>query len=183
MGEPNWITDFDGRFPSYPELQATFPTVGYVSDNSTNSISYPTIDGNRFMEIYYEMYSADAWEWISIESAWQTGEINVYNYGNALMFRAKAVEEEGLDMGRLEITFSGSGDAISDSIALTKSWKNYILLFEDFEKDGQEIFSPQSALSNNININWAPIPRQASVGIKGKFQIDDIKFVYYVEKR
>jgi len=187
----NLVQDFDGT-PSAPGLFPSDPgTTSDTANKVTNWVDSQAYDNsdknNKFMEIEFVIHDISSYAYVEI--GWKRGPISLYDFGNALMIRARTVAGDKMQ-NPLSVRFEHERLSESDDynfyykvIYLTTQWKDYIIKFEDTIYDSYTHKERDYVFSNNLKIRFE-VPHSLSVVNKrGIYQIDDIRLITLVQSR
>ena len=181
----NLVLDFDGT-PSAPGLIPSNPVPSVDSGiGASNTVTFPGTN-NKYMQM--EFVIGDTKAYCAAElGLGRRGAVNLYDYGNALMIRARTFLGEKSQKA-LTVRFEHERpdenyNFYYSVIYLTDKWEYYIIKFEDTNPDDYFYHPREFVFSHNINIRFE-VPHSLSiVNKKGVYQIDDVYLIECAESR
>ncbi len=185
VGE-NLISDFggtssaEGLSDAYKQNANSGSTI--VTDITNEMISGKTNKYLKFKHTVGQIGDEDVY--CRVDFLWP-GEIKLADYGNAIMFKAKTISGAASLIVSLQqpvIITPDDYNTYNKKVLLTDEWQVYILMFDEFTRD--ESYpgrTKEYSFANNTGVGFGP--PVDTIGASGIICMDDIKFIYYAERR
>jgi hypothetical protein len=190
----NLVNDFELSHLPAPGLALVFSGHTYPSGIPKWIIINPLFETNVspvngcLASWWQAIQGAGQYNYYSVDAVFAAGSVNLYQYGNAFRFRAKAIVTNGMTCPPLQFKFNGTGSTGSAScqVYVSGDWRWYTVPFDEFrlaiEQNFVTLGKPTSCLSNCTSMNVV-INTESYIDQKGMFFLDDLYIVDLQEKR